>query len=81
MKVKTNVTRSFINMIDKYFPKTNKLHKIINRKTGKDSNSCLPNVKQMIKLITRTPTHTHTHKKRHQIKSNSAIASKKQAAH
>ena len=48
MNVKTNVARNFLNLIDKHFPKTNKLHKIINRNTIKVSYSCLPNVKQMI---------------------------------
>ena len=48
MNVKTHVARNFLNLIDKHFPKTNKLHKIINRNTIKVRYNCLPNVKQRI---------------------------------
>ena len=48
MNGKTNIARNFLYLIDKHFPKTNKLHEIINRNTLKVSYSCLPNVKQTI---------------------------------
>ena len=33
--VRTNIGRTFLNLIDKHFTKTNKLHKILNRNTSK----------------------------------------------
>ena len=63
MKVKTNVTRNFLNLIDKHFPKTNKLHKIINRNLIKVSYSCLSNVKQMITNHNKHLLQGHNNKK------------------
>ena len=44
----TNVAKTFLTLIDKYFPKNKRLSKIFNRNTIKVSYSCLPNVKQTI---------------------------------
>ena len=44
----TNVSKTFLTLIDKHFPKDTKLSKIFNRNTTKVSYSCLPNVKQTI---------------------------------
>ena len=48
-----NLGKKFLNLIDKHFPKENKLSKIINRNTIKISYSCLPNVKQIIRTHNR----------------------------
>ena len=43
VNVETNIAMSFLNLIDKHFPKTIKFHKIFKRKNVKVSFSCLPN--------------------------------------
>ena len=47
--VGTNSGRTFLNLIDKHFTKTNKLHKILNRNTVKVSYSCMENIKNVIR--------------------------------
>ena len=51
MNVETNIGKTFLNLIVKHFPKTNKFHKIFNRNTVRVSYSCLPNFVNMIKLL------------------------------
>ena len=46
--VSTNVGRYFLNLVEKHFPKHNKLHKIFNKNTIKVSYSCMPNVKSSV---------------------------------
>ena len=46
--VKTNLGRSFLNIVDRCFSKNNPLHKIFNRHTLKLSYSCMPNMKTII---------------------------------
>ena len=46
--VTTNVGRYFLQLVEKHFPKHNKLHKIFNKNTIKVSYSCLPNVKSSV---------------------------------
>ena len=46
--VKTKVGKCFLTLIDKHFPKSNPLHKILNRNTLKLSYSCMNNVKAII---------------------------------
>lgn len=46
--VKTNVGKTFLQLIDKNFPKDHPLHKICNRNTIKISYSCMPNMKNII---------------------------------
>ena len=46
--IRTNVTREFLKLIDKHFPKTSPLHKIFNRNTIKVSYSCMSNVRSVI---------------------------------
>ena len=48
INVVTNVTKTFLMLIDKDFLIDKKLSKILNRNTIKVSNSCLTNVKQTI---------------------------------
>ena len=48
MAVTTNVGKKFLGLIDKHFPKTNKMHKIINRNTVKISYSCTKNIKAIL---------------------------------
>ena len=50
VKVETNIGKTFLKLIEKNFPKTNKFHKIFNRNNVKVSYSCLPNFANMIKL-------------------------------
>ena len=47
--METNIGKTFLNLIDKLFLKTNKFHKIFNRNNFKVSSSCLPNFGNMIK--------------------------------
>ena len=49
VNVETHFGKTFLKLIDKYFPKTNKFHKIFNRNNVKVSYSCLPNFASMIK--------------------------------
>ena len=49
MNVETNIGKTFLNLIDKHFLKTNKFQKIFNRNNVKVSSSCLPNFGNMIK--------------------------------
>ena len=49
MNVETNIGKTFLKLIDKHFPKTNKFHKLFNRNNVKVSYSCLPNFANMIK--------------------------------
>ena len=46
--VKTNLGRSFLNIVDRCFSKNHPLHKIFNRHTLKLSYSCMPNMKTII---------------------------------
>ena len=46
--VKTNIARSFLELVDTHFAIGNKLHKIFNRNTVKVSYSCMSNVKSII---------------------------------
>jgi len=46
--VETKVGKSFLQLIDQCFPKTNPLHKIFNRNTLKLSYSCISHVKTII---------------------------------
>ena len=48
MSVKTNVGKIFLQLIDKHFPKTNTLSKIINRQKIKLSYRTTQNIKQII---------------------------------
>ena len=47
--METNIGKTFLKLIDKHFPKTNKFHKLLNRKNVKVSYSCLSNFANMIK--------------------------------
>ena len=47
--VTTNIGRRFLSLIDKHFPKGNKLNKIFNRGTLKVSYSCTENMSKIIK--------------------------------
>ena len=51
VKVETNIGKTFLKLIEKNFPKTNKFHKIFNRNNVKVSYSCLPNFANMIKSL------------------------------
>ena len=44
-RMKTNLGRRFLNIVDRCFPKNHPLHKIFNRHTLKLSYSCRPNMK------------------------------------
>ena len=48
MAVTTNVGKRFLSLIDKHFPKSSKLNKILNRNTVKISYSCTKNIKAII---------------------------------
>ena len=46
--VKTNIGKELLKILDKCFPISSNLHKILNRNTVKISYSCMPNVKSII---------------------------------
>ena len=46
--IKTNIGKTFLNLIKKHFPKTNKLNKIVNKNTVKISYSCMNNISSII---------------------------------
>ena len=46
--VVTNIGKTFLQLIDKHFPKSSRLHKIFNRNSIKISYSCMKNVKAII---------------------------------
>ena len=48
LQVKTNIAKTFLQILDKNFPPHHRLHKIINRNTVKISYSCMPNVASQI---------------------------------
>ena len=47
--VTTIVVKTFLKLLDKYFPKSNKLHKISNRNTVKVSYCCAENLSCIIR--------------------------------
>ena len=47
--VSTNIEKKFLHLVDKHFPRSNKLHKIFNRNTVKVSYSCTDNMAKIIK--------------------------------
>ena len=59
--IKTNIGKTFLNLIKKHFPKTHKLHKIFHKNTVKISYSCMSNILSIISghnknLLNRTVT-------------------------
>ena len=46
--VKCSISKLFLDLIDKHFPKHNKLHKIFNRNNIKVSYSCMPNMNSIV---------------------------------
>ena len=49
LDVSTNVAKIFLNLIEKHFLRSSKLHKIFNKNTVKVSYSCTQNMSQIIK--------------------------------
>ena len=49
LDVSTNLAKIFLNLIEKQFPRSSKLHKIFNKNTVKVSYSCTQNMSQIIK--------------------------------
>ena len=47
--VSTNVAQTFLKLVDKHFPRSNRLYKIFNRNTIKVSYSCTDNIEQHVK--------------------------------
>ena len=56
--VKTNMGKIFLKLVDKHFPKSNKLHKIFNKNTLKVRYSCTENLAQIIKKHNKKITNT-----------------------
>ena len=56
-QVKTNVGKTFLNLINRHFPPTHRLRGIINRNTVKVSYSCMPNVASAISSHNRKILH------------------------
>ena len=70
VKRKKNVAKMFLQLIDTYFPPTNKLHKTFNRNTVKVSYSCTQNVSQIIKGHNKKVSQIKRH---HQLECNCRI--------
>ena len=51
--VSTKVAERFLNLIDQHFPKSNKLHAILNRNTVKISYSCTQNILLTTKKLSK----------------------------
>ena len=47
--VKTNIGKTFLNLVKKHFPRDHKLYKIFNRNTLKLSYSCMSSMSRLIK--------------------------------
>ena len=58
--VKTNIGQRFLQLIDKHFPPSNKLHKIFNRHNVRISYSCLDNMSSFINRHNRKIPNKHT---------------------
>ena len=58
--VKTNIGQRFLQLIDKHFPSSNKLHKIFNRHNVRISYSCLDNMSSFINRHNRKILNKHT---------------------
>ena len=54
LKTKTKIGKLFLSLLDKHFPRHNKLHKLFNRTNVKISYSCMPNMNSY--------TYMHNHK-------------------
>ena len=70
VKVKTNVAKIFLQLIDTHFPPANKLHKIFNRNTVKVSYSCTQNISQILNGHNKKVTQIKLH---HQLECNCRI--------
>ena len=53
LQVKTNIGKTFLQLLDTNFPPHHKLYKILNRNTVKISYSCMPNVASQISTHNR----------------------------
>ena len=60
--VKTNIGKEFLRIIDRCFPRSNKLHKIFNRNTVKISYSTMPSVKSVIEADNKKKLNVTTKK-------------------
>ena len=69
--VATNIAKTFLQLVTKHFPRSNKLHKIFNRNTVKVSYSCMNNMSNIIK------GHNKKSSRNHMTKDQNAIAEKK----
>ena len=53
-----NIGKMFLKLVDKHFPKSNKLHKIFSRNTLQVSYRCTENMAQIIKKHDKKITNT-----------------------
>ena len=58
--VSTNVAKTFLDLLDKHFPKSTKLHKIFNRNNVKVSYSCTESMKSIINSHNKKVTTQNT---------------------
>ena len=56
MNIKNNIGKNFLQVIDKHFHRSSKLHKIFNRNKVKVSYSCTRNFEQIIKRYNKKLT-------------------------
>ena len=52
--VKTNIGKTFLNLLEKHFPSRHRLHKICNKNTVKISYSCMPNMAAILSRHNKT---------------------------
>ena len=58
--VSTNVAKKFLDLLDKLFPKSAKLHKIFNRNNVKVSYCCTENIKSILNSHNKKVTTQNT---------------------
>ena len=63
--VSKNIAKPFPDLLDKYFPQNNQLHKSFNRNTVKLSYSCMPNMGSIIKSHNKNLTNAENKQTKH----------------
>ena len=61
MNIQTNISREFLNLVDKHFPKNHRYNKIFNKNNIKVSYSCTGNLQTIIKKHNRKILETLRH--------------------
>ena len=60
MNVKTNIGKTFLKLVKKYFPRNNSFHKIFNKNSINISYSCMRNIRSIIASHNKSILHPKT---------------------